>query len=70
MGEFLLYFSSAGLSMNPSKSELILFRQGPQEPTLKVRDEPEAGKIKLLGVNVEKGYTFEAHANQVAATVR
>ena len=28
MEEFLSYFSSAGLAMNPTKSELILFRQG------------------------------------------
>ena len=70
MEEFLSYFSSAGLSMNPSKSELILFRRGRQEQELTVNGQPEAKKIRLLGVNVEKGYVFDAHAKQIAATVK
>ena len=48
MEEFLRYFSSAGLSMNPSKSELIVFRRGRQNQELTVQGQPEASKIKLL----------------------
>ena len=59
MDEFLQYFSAAGLSMNPTKSELIVFRRGRQESVLKVGDQEESGRIKLLGVNVDKGYSFD-----------
>ena len=70
MSEFVAYFSSCGLAMNPDKSELIVFRKGRQVQELQVGGQVEATKTKLLGVTVEKGYTFEAHATQVSATMR
>ena len=69
MEEFYDYFTSVGLCMNPEKSELILFRKGRKTETLYVGDQEEAEKIKLLGVIIDKGYTFASHAAQVAATV-
>ena len=30
----------------------------------------EAGKVKLLGVYIDKGYAFSSHTTQVAATVK
>ena len=56
MKEFLSYFSSCGLSMNPSKSELIVLEEGTH--------------TKLLRVTVQKGYSFQKHATMVAGTVR
>lgn len=70
MTEFEEYFSSAGLKMNPSKSELIVFRCGKQQSILNVRGQEEATQMKLLGVTVEKNFVFNKHANMVAATVR
>ena len=70
MHEFLQYFSAAGLAMNPTKSELIVFRRKKQETVLTVSGQEEAQKIRLLGVNLDKNYKFESHATQVVATVK
>ena len=70
MEEFLEYFSSAGLSMNPEKSELVVFRRSRQGQELHVGGQSESTKCKLLGVVVEKGYGFESHTIQVAASVK
>ena len=70
MKEFLDYFSSCGLSMNPSKSELIVFRRGRQQQTLHVGGQEEETHTKLLGVMVQKGYNFQKHATTVVGTVR
>ena len=69
--EFEEYFSSAGLSMNPSKSELIVFRnRGQYNKIVKQRDlyvagQKEADKVKLLGVTVTSEYKFTEHAKIV-----
>ena len=68
--EFSAYFSSARLAMNPDKSELILFRRGRQQQELHVGGQPETSKLKLLGVTVEKGYQFMAHAHMISAGVK
>ena len=70
MDEFEQYFSAAGLSMNPTKSELVVFRCGKVKKELKVGDQVEAKSAKLLGVTVSQGYGFGKHAKMVAATVR
>ena len=69
--EFSTYFKSAGFSMNPEKSEVILFRTSPQKQTrvVHVGDQPESEHVKLLGVTVEKGYRFKKHARNVAKAV-
>ena len=69
MDEFFDYFTAAGLCMNPEKSELILFRRGRKSETIFVGGQEEAEKIKLLGVVIDKNYTFASHAVQVAASV-
>ena len=65
------YFSSAGLAMNPDKSEIIMFRTSPRMQTLtvKVGDQEESQSVKLLGLTVEKGYKFHRHAKNVAKAV-
>ena len=70
MEEFVSYFSSAGLAMNPEKSELILFRRGRQSQELKVGNQVESTRVKLLGVTVEKGYQFNSHSSNVSAAVK
>ena len=37
---------------------------------LNVQGQPKTSKVKLLGVTVEEGYTFNAHAKQVAVSVK
>ena len=56
--------------MNPTKSELIVFRSRRQNQELSVQGQPEATKVKLLGVLVDKGYSFNSHSISVAASVR
>ena len=60
MSEFLLYFSSAGLSMNPDKSEVIMFRSSNATKTMdvKVGEQLESESVKLLGVTVQQNYRF------------
>ena len=71
--EFQDYFSSAGLSMNPSKSELIVFRnRGQYNKIIKERDlyvagQKESLKVKLLGVTVTSEYKFNEHAKIVCS---
>ena len=64
MEESVSYFSSAGLSMNPEKSELILTWE------LHVGNQKESTKVKLLAVTVEKGYQFNSHSTMVSSTVK
>ena len=52
MKELREYFSSARLGMNPSKSELVVFRKGQQRQVLQVVGQEEATHAKLLGVTV------------------
>ena len=52
MKELGEYFSSARLGMNPSKSELVVFRKGQQRQVLQVVGQEEATHAKLLGVTV------------------
>ena len=59
MEEFSSCFSLAGLAMNQSKLELILFRKS-----------QKGQKVKLLGVTVEKGYLINYHSSQVTANVQ
>ena len=47
---FVFYFFSAGLAMNPDKSEVIVF--------ITIRDKSHQF-IKLLCVTVESGYHFK-----------
>ena len=65
--EFSAYFSSAGLAMNPDKSELIMFRRGCQNQKLQVGGQHKTTKLELLGVTVKKGYHFQVHAIQISS---
>ena len=71
MSEFLLYFSSAGLSMNPDKSEVIMFRSSNATKTMdvKVGEQLESESVKLLGVTVQQNYRFQKHARNVSNSV-
>ena len=71
MEEFVAYFSAQGLSMNPDKSEVVMFRKGRvKEQDITVSGQIEAEKVKLLGVVVNTGYEFTSMAERVAGTVR
>ena len=68
--EFLEYFSAAGLSMNPDKSEIISFQsKRTRTQELTVGGQTEAEKVKLLGVVVDTGYKFSSMSKKVAQTM-
>ena len=69
--EFVRYFSVQGLSMNPDKIEVVMFRKGRvKEQDITVSGQLEADKVKLLGVVVNTGYEFTSMSERVAGTVR
>ena len=37
---------------------------------MKVLDQPESSKIKVLGVNIEKGYNFRSHTIQTVVSLK
>ena len=74
--EFRKYFSSCGLAMNPTKSELIVFRnRGLHNKIHKLRDlyvcgQKESEKVKLLGITVNNQYDFKDHAKNVVTKLK
>ena len=74
--EFKKYFSSCGLAMNPSKSELIVFRnRGLHNKIQKLRDlyvcgQKESEKVKLLGITVNNQYDFRGHVKNVVIKLK
>ena len=70
MKEFEYYFNSAGLCLNQSKCEVILFRC--KKPTLTVKmpcGDEEKKTIKLLGLWFDSDYQFRTHVEKVTQKV-
>lgn len=73
---FVAHLASLGLSINASKSAILLSSQSPAPPRLRFplsiggQRVPEVDSLRLLGVLIDRRFSFAAHWTSVSASAK
>ena len=67
--QFKKYFSANGLVLNDNKCSILVGRPGAKVKELQLGDKKEESWVKLLGLYIDEGFTFNTHLRRTKSAV-
>ena len=67
--QFKKYFSANGLVLNDSKCSILVGRPGAKVKELQLGDKKEENWVKLLGLYIDEGFSFNTHLRRTKSAV-
>ena len=65
MKQFKLFFSAIGMSLNPSKTEILCIRSKAKTREISIEGQIESLNLKLLGLTLDSNLNYELHVSNL-----